>query len=210
MLLGASTRTVCGDAITAEPVGAAFRLLELDAGAEPVVRRLDAPLVGREHELAALNEKYQEARSAGRARLAAVLGEPGIGKTRLARELVSEVGDGAAVLVGRCVSYGEGATWLPLGQMLEQAGERLDTLLETAGSSGEIFLATRHVFERLAVERPLLLVFDDVHWAEPTLLDLVEYLVDQAEAPILCLCLGRPDLAESRPALARRRSASPH
>src|SRR5262249_54900949 len=72
---------------------------------------------------------------------------------------------------------------------------------EAAGSSGEVFLATRQVFERLAGERPLLLAFDDVHWAEPTLLDLVEYLAD-AEAPILCLCLARPELGEIRPGLA--------
>jgi AAA ATPase domain len=180
----------------------AFRLLEVDPEAHPVARRPDAPLVGRTQELAALKAEFEQARTESRCRVVTILGEPGIGKTRLARELAAEVGGEALVLVGRCVSYGEGATWLPLGQMLERAGVRLDTLLESAGSSGEVFLATRRVFEQLAAEQPLLLVFDDVHWAESTLVDLVEYLADGAEAPILCLCLARPELAETRPALA--------
>ena len=108
----------------------------------------------------------------------------------------------ATVLVGRCVSYGEGATWLPLAEMLEQAGgEGIDRDPRPRGSPGEVFLGTRRVFERLAGERPLVLVFDDVHWAEPTLLDLVEYLAARAEGPIFCLCLARPELLDARPAL---------
>ena len=86
--------------------------------------------------------------------------------------------------------------------MLEQAGgEGIDEILARAGSPGEVFLGTRRVLERLAGERPVVLVFDDVHWAEPTLLDLVEYLAARAEGPILCLCLARPELLDARPAL---------
>src|SRR5262249_4323825 len=88
--------------------------------------------------------------------------------------------------------------WLPLGEMLAQTGERLDSILATAGSTAEVFLETRHVFERLARARPLVLVFDDVHWAEPTLLDLVEYLAARAAGPILCLFLRRPERGASR------------
>ena len=96
------------------------------------------------------------------------------------------------MLVGRCVSYGEGATFLPLVEMIGA-----DVL--GAGSTGEIFLAARRRFEELAAERPLLLVFEDVHWAEPTLLDFVEYLGAQATgSPILALCLSRPDLLAER------------
>jgi DNA-binding SARP family transcriptional activator/tetratricopeptide (TPR) repeat protein len=202
VLLGQATHGLCRDAITVEPADGAFRLLEVSDEPHPVARDLDSPLVGRKQELAALKAVYEEAQAEGRCRLVRILGEPGIGKTRLVRELAAEVGDEATVLVGRCVSYGEGATWLPLHGMFEQAGERLDAVLETAGSSGEIFLATRQVFERLAAERPLLLVFDDVHWAEPTLLDLVEYIAAHAEGPILCLCVARPDLADARAGIA--------
>ena len=148
-----------------------------------------------------MRRAYDEACAESRCRLVTIAGEAGIGKTRLARELVVRVGDTATVLVGRCASYGEGATWLPLAEMLEQAGEGIDGILAGAGSPGEVFLGTRRVFERLAGERPVVLVFDDVHWAEPTLLDLVEYLAARAEGPILCLCLARSELLDARPAL---------
>src|SRR5438105_212543 len=79
-----------------------------------------------------------------------------------------------------------------------------------AGSTGEIFLAARQRFEQLAAEQPLLLVFDDVHWAEPTLLDLIEYLgVHATAAPILVLCLGRPDLLAERTGWAASRVLEP-
>jgi len=131
------------------------------------------------------------------------------------------------VLVGRCVSYGEGATSLPLAEIVRQAaaeptaagiaallageeeGEQiaqrvaeLTGLAEGPAAPGEAFWAVRRLVEALARERPLLLALDDVHWAEPTLLDLVEYLGEWAEGPILVLCLARRDLLETRPAWA--------
>jgi DNA-binding SARP family transcriptional activator/tetratricopeptide (TPR) repeat protein len=201
-LLGRETLDLCGNAVTVEQTKEAFRLLEVEEGVRPIARGHELPLVGRRREVAALRRAYEEARDEGRCRLVAILGEPGIGKTRLAGELVSVIGEAATVLVGRCISYGEGATWLPLAEMFEQAGEHLDTVLAGASSPGEVFLQTRGVFERLAEERPLVLVFDDVHWAEPTLLDLIEYLAERAAGPILCLCLARPELIDGRPALA--------
>jgi DNA-binding SARP family transcriptional activator/tetratricopeptide (TPR) repeat protein len=200
-LLGEATLSRCRDAVTVEPGDGAVRLRAVEEGARPIVRALDTPLVGRKRELAALRRAYEEACTESRCRLVTVVGEAGIGKTRLARELVARIGGGTTVLVGRCVSYGEGATWLPLAEMLERAGERLDTLLAGAGSPGEVFLDARRVFERLAAERPVVLVFDDLHWAEPTLLDFVEYLAGRAEGSILCLCLARTELLDERPAL---------
>ena len=201
-LLGEATLLRCGDAVVVQPGAGAAQLLAVVEGARAIPRALDTPLVGRKRELTAVRRAYDEACAESRCRLVTIAGEAGIGKTRLARELVVRAGDTATVLVGRCVSYGEGATWLPLAEMLEQAGERLDTILAGAASPGEVFLETRRVVERLAGERPLVLVFDDVHWAEPTLLDLVEYLPAHAEGPIFCLCLGRTELLEARPALA--------
>ncbi len=62
------------------------------------------------------------------------------------------------------------------------------------------FWALRRFLEYRAVESPLVLVLDDIHWAEPTLLDLIEYLVDSTrEAPILFLCSARPELLDERP-----------
>jgi DNA-binding SARP family transcriptional activator len=201
ILLGEATLALCRNATRVEPVDGAFRLLAVAKGARAIARAPDVPLVGRKRELTALRRVYERARDERRCRLVAVLGEPGIGKTRLARELVGSVGDEATVLVGRCVSYGQGATYLPLREMVAQAGHSLEDLIEDASSVGEQLLAVRRFFERLADECPLVLVFDDVHWAEPTLLDLVEQLGVRAEGPILTLCLARPELREKRPTL---------
>jgi DNA-binding SARP family transcriptional activator len=201
ILLGEATVGLCRNAVQVEAANGAHRLLAVKKGARPAARTLDAPLVGRTTELAALRDSYERASNAGRGHVVAVLGEPGIGKTRLARELVGGVGDKATVLVGRCVSYGAGATYLPLREMVAQAGGDLAEIVGDAGTLGEQLLHVRRFFERHARERPLVLVFDDVHWAEPALLDLVEQLDERTEGPILTLCLARPELREFRPAL---------
>jgi DNA-binding SARP family transcriptional activator len=174
---------------------AAFRVEALIEGAPGIARRLRRPLVGREVELAALRRAFAQARDEGRCVVFTTFGDAGIGKTRLARELVAEVRGEATVLVGRCVSYGEGATFLPLREMI---GEGFDETVESASSTGEVFLAARRRFEELAADRTLLLLFEDVHWAEPALLDLIEYLGSQAEGSILALCLSRPELLAER------------
>jgi tetratricopeptide (TPR) repeat protein len=121
-----------------------------------------------------------------------VLGEAGIGKSRLAFELRSR--SNATVLYGACRSYGEGVTFAPLADAL--GGLPADP----SATTEEMFRAVRREFERLAGERPLVIVLDDVHWAEPTLLDLVEHVAEWSEgAPILLLCLARPELLEMRP-----------
>ena len=209
--LDSRTYDLVRDAVTAEPDGDGYRLLELDPTAEGWARRLDAPLVGRDDELARLQAAFDETTAERRCRALTVLGEPGIGKTRLARELASTLGTRAEVLVARCLPQGEGATFLPLLAALNRGdAERtladdpeaelvLARLAPLAGGSeaaslGESYWAVRRLLEALGRTRPLLLVLDDVHWAEPALLDLVDYLTDRAEAPILVLCLARPEL----------------
>jgi DNA-binding SARP family transcriptional activator len=174
-------------------------------------RRLDAPLVGRDEELERLRSALAAARESGRCRVLTVVGEPGIGKTRLARELALREGAETTVLVARCPAHGDGATFLPLLGALRRAepeaalaGEadaelvlaRLVALAEggRAAPLGESYWAVRRLLEAVARIQPVLLVLDDVHWAEPALVDLVDYLSDRADGPLLVLCLGRPEL----------------
>jgi DNA-binding SARP family transcriptional activator len=236
-LIGETTRRLVEDGAVTEAVEPldlggglgrtpAFRVLGLADEATGLRIRRTAPLVGRTDQLARLRAALAGVESERRSRVLTVLGEAGIGKTRLAVELASSTH--AAVLVGRCSSYGEGATYLPLAEAIRQAVPRrvrasVASLLEGdeqadlvaqriaeltgdaegTGSTGELFWAVRRLLEALSREHPLLLVLEDVHWAEPTLLDLVEYLSDWvSEAPVLVLCLARPDLLDSRPGWA--------
>jgi class 3 adenylate cyclase/tetratricopeptide (TPR) repeat protein len=83
------------------------------------------------------------------------------------------------------------------------AAERLGSLLGVGNdpaSLQELFWAVRRLFESLASERPLIAVFDDLHWAEPSLLDLIEYILSWSSgSPILLVCLARQELLEDRP-----------
>ena len=205
-----------------------MRLVELVAGAATPARRPDAPLVGREAELERLVLTTREAASSSACRRVVVIGEPGIGKTRLAAELVRAIADEARVLTGRCVPYGDGATYLPLAGVVDEVvgdaepGAALEALLadvtegeqaagrlvqaisgSTAVTSGDVFWATRTLLETLARAEPLVVVLEDVHWAEPTFLDLVEYVVGWSKgAPITLVCLARTELLDERPSWA--------
>jgi class 3 adenylate cyclase/tetratricopeptide (TPR) repeat protein len=202
-----------------EPLAAA-RVVALSRDEPGVGRGAAAPLVGRRRELRRLRAAYTHARDKHRPVLAVVLGDAGIGKTRLARELTAGIGDEAEILVGRCVSYGEGATYLPLVDVMRQATHdasieaRVADALDAAeivrgleALSGGVALpaaetswAVRRFLETLAQRRPLVLVLEDLQWAEPTLLDLVEDIAGRtADVPLLVVAIARPDLLERRP-----------
>jgi predicted ATPase/DNA-binding SARP family transcriptional activator len=233
ILISESTRQVTSDAVEVEPSSAGvWRLLEVVPGAPSFRRHLDAPMVGRDAELAQLRQTFDRAVSERTTHLLTVLGPAGIGKSRLATELVTGVESDARVLVGRTPPYGEGITFRPLAEIVRQvigdggldairelvSGEsEADVisgrvaaavgLAEHGGRTEETFWAVRKFFEAIARERPLIVVFDDVHWAEPTLLDLVDHIVDWArDAPMLIVCLSRPELLEERPQWATPRS----
>jgi class 3 adenylate cyclase/tetratricopeptide (TPR) repeat protein len=197
------------------------RLEEVDLEAPAVARRLHAPLVGRDDELQLLQQAFERTVEDRCCRLFTVLGSAGIGKSRLAMELLTRVDGRAVTAVGRCLSYGEGITFWPLAEALrglggepalrkaladDEQGETILPLLQavTGGadtaSTEQIFWAVRRAFEALSRRRPLVVCFEDVHWAEPTMLDLVEYVVGWSRgAPILIVALSRPELIEQRP-----------
>jgi class 3 adenylate cyclase/tetratricopeptide (TPR) repeat protein len=198
----------------------AWRVLEAIAGADSFARRWDTPLVGRTAELALLRDELTASADGRECRLVTVIGAAGVGKTRLVSELVAEVGGHATVAAGRCLPYGDGITYWPLTELIRRLGgeqavagalagetdaalvvERLGVLAGTGTAPPEeLFWAVRRLFEVLARPRPLLVLFEDVHWAEPTLLDLVEHISRWSrDAPILLLCVARKELLEERP-----------
>ena len=135
-----------------------------------------------------------------------VLGPPGIGKSRLATEAARALEGEAAVASGRCLPYGDGITYWPLTEIFHDLGAEaeLEEALSTSAPE-EIFWSVRKALKRRARERPLALIVDDIHWAEPTLLDLLDHLTEWTrDAPLLLLGLARPEVVEARPAWEAR------
>jgi class 3 adenylate cyclase/tetratricopeptide (TPR) repeat protein len=231
ILIGHQTRQLAAGAIETEGAGPhRFLLRSVHAGLRPLAVRLDAPLVGRGEEMNRLEDAYARAVRERVTMTATVTGEAGLGKTRLVQELTGRLGRKAHVLTGRCLSYGEGITFWPLQEVVRQAGggddspERIQGLLDGEadaaavaqqlhralgpGSQGrtaaaEIFWAARRFLEALARHRPVVVIFEDLHWAEPTFLDLIESLALQpGRSPIVMVCIARPELLDHRPAWA--------
>jgi class 3 adenylate cyclase/tetratricopeptide (TPR) repeat protein len=184
-----------------------------------------SPFVGREEELRLLGDAFERCVAERTCRLVTVLGVPGIGKSRLVREALEEVRTAAGIVVGRCPPYGEGITYLPLLDIVRQlapgGAADLTALVEgedegaliadrvagavglstTSAPAAETNWAVRKLFEALARHRPLVVVLDDLHWAEPTFLDLLEHVARSArDVPLLVVCLARPELLDARPA----------
>ena len=212
---------------------AAYRLVDA-SGLDGYVRRADSQIVGREDELAAVEALLAELMQSRTAHVATILGHAGIGKSRLSREVMARAaGAGARTVQGRCLPYGDGITFWPLRDIAngaaeiraddspEEARAKLAALIDDADvtdrlasaiglSTGafamhEINWAARKFLEKLAADRPLVALIDDIHWAEPAFLDLLDHVLDSAEnAPILLLATSRPDLLEKRPKWGER------
>jgi tetratricopeptide (TPR) repeat protein len=201
----------------------AWRLVGLDADDTVRLRAPRSPFVDRAREIEALRAAFARACEEEACRAVAVVGPAGIGKSRLARELLSELEEQATVAVGRCPSYGEAVAYRPLAEIIRQLGGSdasrwLDEVLEgdeqaarlvlsaiglsdRAAQAEEIFWGVRRLFERIARDRPLAVFLEDVHWAEPALRDLLEYLLTFSSGrPMLIVCLARPEFVETQPA----------
>ncbi len=217
VLLGEETYRLVRDGIEADataPVDAkgkadplsAYRLVSVQADAPG--RRHEAPMIGRERQRELLEGTFANVVSDRSCHLFTILGAAGVGKSRLAQEFLAGVD--ATVVTGRCLSYGEGISYWPVTEVVKQlvpAGETTGPLASilgddtASGSPEEIAWAFRKLLEARAAERPVVVVFDDLHWGEPTFLDLVEHVADLSrDAPILLLCMARPELLDARAA----------
>ena len=264
--VGESTRDLVGPAIEFAPIGEQ----QVKGKEEPVAayeakrvvaistaRRggelADGPFVGREDELRLLKDQLHATGREGKARMVSIIGEGGIGKTRLSQELLRYI-DGITEVIyyhnGRSPSYGDGVTFWALGEMVRQRagileGEdaaksrlklrtavaefapdpedqrwiepRLAALIGLdempAGDRSELYAAMRSFFQKIAERGTVLMVFEDLHWADEGLLDFIEEMVERAtQSPILILALARPELLERRSdwGASRRRSLLMH
>ena len=239
ILIGESTYQLVRDAVIVEQVEPlplkgkaelvpAYLLIGVSGQDDGYSRRLDLPIVGREDELAILHEAFRRSVEQNRCHIVTVFGPAGVGKSRLLKEFLERVSADATTLKGRCLSYGEGVTYWPIGEVvraaagigaddgLEAARVKLAAMLpghedvtqrvgsaigliDESFSAEETFWAVRRALEISAERRPLVVLVDDIHWAERTLLDLLRFVVDECRAPVLLLCSSRRELLEEHP-----------
>jgi len=205
----------------------AWRVLEI----HPAAARVETPLVGRERAMTLLEAAFWNAIEDRACVLVTVLAPPGVGKSRLATSFVAAVREHATVLVGQTPAYGDGVTFAPLVELLSQAagrpggdaeevatalrqrvanqpdgaavGDRIAQVLGVGEAlPSEASWAVRRLLEVMASEAPLVVVVEDLHWAEPPMVDLLDAVVDRVHGPVLVLCLARPELLEQRPTWA--------
>jgi DNA-binding SARP family transcriptional activator len=192
------THHLVRDSVGAEPLEdsetEAYRLVEVYADAHGRILRLDSPLVGRRRQLAALANAFESTMADRSAHLFTLVGDPGVGKSRLVREFLEAIAGLGDVLQGRCLPYGDAAAFSPLDAALRDAGIHGSELDDPSATQVQQLLAS------LAAERPLVVVLDDAHWADARLLDAVELVAESTrESAVLLIAIARPELLESRP-----------
>ena len=202
--------------------------------------KMEAPFVGRDSELRLLKDIFHATARERRVRLISILGQGGIGKSRLAWEL-RKYGDGIIDRIwwhqGRSPAYGEGITFWALGEMVRSRAGLVETddeattrakvaesvarfiaagpererveraLLTLLGigqpepvGTGELFTAWRAYFEGMAAGGLVIMVFEDLHWADQGQLDFIDHILEWSRGvPILIITLARPELLERRP-----------
>jgi tetratricopeptide (TPR) repeat protein len=185
-------------------------------------------MVGRESEMRLLTDSFEAAVGERSCRMVSLVGDAGVGKTRLTKEFLDAARTRATVVGGRCLPYGDGITFWPVLELVQSAAGLLESdtprqgirklrrmlgdrevvdrvaaaigLREAPFQISELFWGIRRFLEILAATRPLVVVFDDIHWAEPTLLDLLGHLTANVhDESIFILCTARSQLLEDHP-----------
>ncbi len=232
----------------------AFELLDTDVAQPGSIRRDEGrpyrtPMVGRVGELTMLESVFRRCVTDRRPQLVTIYGDAGVGKTRLVEEFVTRTAvspEAPLTVSGRCLPYGEGVTYWPLGEILKGFAGLLDTdppdlAIEKVHKVGELLrrpevssdptranaalaytigledpvvsfsnadprevrdelhAAWRSFFSALAASGAVTVVIEDIHWADPAFLDLLQDLADRSEGSLLFLCPARPELTARRP-----------
>ncbi|MEA2348902.1 MAG: hypothetical protein QOG62_2689 [Thermoleophilaceae bacterium] len=229
---------------------AAWEVVGVRTGSELLPALGLSPLVGRDSEVNLLGSIFARVLEERTTHLVTVVGQAGVGKTRLLDEFKREVeaGEQALVREGRCLPYGSSLAYWALGEVIRADAGIVDS--DTSGvaweklrahvaeSGGEedpgalarraamvarligidapeefnapaatdpervreaLFSAVRSTIESRVSQTPLVLVFEDIHWADDGMLDLIEYLAQWVRGPLLLMGLTRDDLLERRP-----------
>jgi class 3 adenylate cyclase len=228
------------DAVAAWVLGTARRAEEPRG-----VPGVEAPLVGRDVQLTSLRATYGRVQQEGRPELVTVVGDAGIGKSRLVLEFLTELTDDVRKLVGRCAAQGQGVTLRPVAEILKAEAAVLDSdpadtafakirqlvttidpaLVADPSRTTRALAATLGLQPADSPTGPLspsdtyrelvgawlallgsygrrgavVVVIEDIHWADPMLLDVLDELAERLEGPILFVCTSRPDLLRERP-----------
>ncbi|MGH3117921.1 MAG: BTAD domain-containing putative transcriptional regulator [Gaiellales bacterium] len=203
----------------------AWRVLEVVTQAPAIPRRFDAPMIGRQSELTRLRSAFRRARRTRLVVPVTIVGDAGIGKSRLAREIIATLGDEIGAITLRCPPPGDALGFYPVRQAVGEAAgihgwRGLHGLLADAhdgthalpvvadtiavrsppAPGAELIAPLRLLFETLAGLHPLVIVLEDLHWADAAFRETTDVLAREAGGPILLLCLARPDAFDDRPA----------
>ena len=207
-----------------EPVPA-YRLLAVDRD-QVSVDRPRLPMLGRDDELRTLRGALESASAGAGAQLVTVVASAGTGKSRLLSEFLAGLDEDATTYTGRCPSYGDGITFWPVAEIIRAAAgidatdtresavkklagltvdaSAVDALAVVTGLADadkqleQIFAAVGSVLRAISARRPVVAVLEDVHWAQSTLLDLVDYLVRSlSNDRVLLICTARPEFFET-------------
>ena len=217
---------------------------------------LSAPLVGRLRELELLRSTLARAEEERRLHIVTLVGDAGVGKSRLVREFVASLDVGTKLVFGRCLPYGQGVTLWPLVEILKGDATILDTddtdvaldkiralvretiptglgadeerlvaaLASTVGLEmdddplaelgprelyRELLGAWRVLFSGLSAGQPVVAVVEDIHWADESMLRLLEELAERGDGPLVFVCPARPDLMQTRPPTGAEAGATP-